>query len=47
MQISINLKVTNCCEATPIEKLIYFHTDACKMRKIRTFENSVFVIVGN
>ena len=26
-QILTNLKETNCCEVTPIEKLIYFPTD--------------------
>ena len=35
-QIVTNLKATNCCEITPVEKLIYFPTDPYKLRKIRT-----------
>ena len=35
-QILTNLKETNCCEVTPTEKLIYFPTNPCKLRKIRT-----------
>ena len=35
-QILTNLKATNCCEVTPIEKLVYFTSDPCKLRKIQT-----------
>ena len=34
-QILTNLKATNCCEVTPIEKLIYFTVEPYKLRNIR------------
>ena len=45
-QILTNLKETNCCEVTPIEKLIYFPTDQIGKNSDQ-FEISVLVIVGN
>ena len=35
-QILTNLKVTNWCDVMPIEKLINFPTEPCKLRNIRT-----------
>ena len=32
----MNLKATKCWEVMPIEKLVYFPTDPCKLRKIWT-----------
>ena len=39
MKLEQNSKLlfgTNCCEVMPIEKLIYFTAEPCKLRNIRT-----------
>ena len=34
-QILTNLKTLDCCEVHPSDKLIYFPTDQCKLKKSR------------